>query len=61
MKSFIHPRGEDASDTHEDPKLNFPDVGYPGFVELGNGLFAMSYYEGRKGLPADIHLVKLAL
>ena len=43
----------------EDASLNWPDISYASIVDLGDDRFAMSYYEGFKGPPSDIHLAVL--
>ena len=51
---------------HEHPPTialdpNTPDISYASIVDLGGGRFAMSYYDGYIGGPADIRLLQLRL
>ena len=52
-------RGPADPDVHEDASLNWPDISYASIIDLGDDRFAMSYYEGFKGPPSDIHLAVL--
>ena len=54
-------RGPTDPDAHEDSNLNWPDISYASIIDLENDRFAMSYYEGFKGPPSDIHLAILEL
>lgn len=40
---------------------NAPDISYASIVDLGDGRFIMSYYDGHAGGPSDIRLAQLRL
>lgn len=41
--------------------MNWPDVSYASFMDLGDGKFVMIYYEGLKGPPSDIRAAVLTI
>ena len=43
------------------PEDDWPDVAYAGILDLGEGHFVMSYYEGLKKAYSDIKLARLSL
>ncbi|MBI4026760.1 MAG: exo-alpha-sialidase [Verrucomicrobia bacterium] len=43
------------------PKEDWPDVSYAGIIDLGEGQFAMSFYDGLKMGCTDIKLARLVL
>jgi hypothetical protein len=55
------PLGADDPGADEDARFNAPDISYASIVDLGQGRFAMSYYEGYKGHRSNIRLARLRL